>query len=281
MGIGPISAIYQARFMRYLANRGLADTGDRRVWGVFGDGEMDEPESIGALTLAAREQLDNLTFIINCNLQRLDGPVRGNGQIIQELESLFTGAGWNVIKVLWGSDWDALFARDTQHALLRRVRRNRRRRVPDVSAPTTAPTTVEHFFEQDPELAGAGRAHVDGEIDALQTRRPRPAQALCRLRGGASITAASRRSFWPRPRRATAWAASGESRMTAHQQKKLDVDALKAFRDRFQLPLSDQDVAALRFYKPPKTAASCSYLQRTPRRARRLSAGAPARMRRQ
>src|ERR1700686_1473668 len=121
MGIGPISAIYQARFLRYLAHRGLADTGNRRVWGVFGDGEMDEPESIGALSLAARELLDNLTFIINCNLQRLDGPVRGNGQIIQELESLIAGAGWNVIKVLWGSEWDALFARDSQHALLRRL----------------------------------------------------------------------------------------------------------------------------------------------------------------
>ncbi len=120
MGIGPINAIYQARFLRYLSHRGLAATEERRVWGIFGDGEMDEPESMAALTLAAREGLDNLTFVINCNLQRLDGPVRGNGQIIQELEALFTGAGWNVIKVLWGSDWDALFARDTEHALLRR-----------------------------------------------------------------------------------------------------------------------------------------------------------------
>ena len=120
MGIGPISSIYAARFMRYLDARGLAETKDRHVWGVFGDGEMDEPESIGALGLAAREKLDNLTFIINCNLQRLDGPVRGNGQVIQEFEALFTGAGWNVVKVLWGSDWDALFARDKNHALLRR-----------------------------------------------------------------------------------------------------------------------------------------------------------------
>ncbi len=120
MGLGPISAIYQARFMRYLAGRGQIDTRDRHVWGVFGDGEMDEPESIAGLTLAAREKLDNLTFIVNCNLQRLDGPVRGNGQIIQELEALFHGAGWNVIKVLWGSDWDGLFARDHGHVLLRR-----------------------------------------------------------------------------------------------------------------------------------------------------------------
>ena len=123
MGIGPISSVYHAHFMRYLEHRGLSDTSKRRVWSVIGDGEMDEPESIAALTLAAREKLDNLTFIINCNLQRLDGPVRGNGQIIQELESLFAGAGWNVIKVLWGSDWDPLFARDKHHALLRQLAR--------------------------------------------------------------------------------------------------------------------------------------------------------------
>src|ERR1700722_13070765 len=121
MGIGPINSIYQARFMRYLAHRGLADTAARHVWGVFGDGEMDEPESVGALTLAAREQLDNLTFVINCNLQRLDGPVRGNGQIIQELESLFNGAGWNVIKVLWGSDWDEVIAADKTGLLIKRM----------------------------------------------------------------------------------------------------------------------------------------------------------------
>ena len=120
MGIGPISAVYQARYMRYLEHRNLAETADRHVWGVFGDGEMDEPESIAGLTLAAREKLDNLTFIVNCNLQRLDGPVRGNGQVIQELEALFTGAGWNVVKVIWGSDWDPLFSRDTNNALLQR-----------------------------------------------------------------------------------------------------------------------------------------------------------------
>ena len=142
MGIGPINAIYQARFMRYLAHRGLARRpAHRHVWGVFGDGEMDEPESIAALTLAAREKLDNLTFVINCNLQRLDGPVRGNGQIIQELESLFTGAGWNVIKVLWGSDWDrAVRARHRPRAAARASPRpstaSTRR-----SAPRTAPTT--------------------------------------------------------------------------------------------------------------------------------------------
>ena len=140
MGIGPISSIYQARFMRYLQHRGLAQTEERHVWGVFGDGEMDEPESVAALTLAAREQLDNLTFVINCNLQRLDGPVRGNGQIIQELEGLFAGAGWNVIKVLWGSDWDPLFARDDHHVLLRQLATTVDGAVSDAWAPMTAPT---------------------------------------------------------------------------------------------------------------------------------------------
>ena len=151
MGIGPISSIYQARFLRYLEHRGIADTSKRHVWGVFGDGEMDEPESIAALSLAAREKLDNLTFVINCNLQRLDGPVRGNGQIIQELESTFTGAGWNVIKVIWGSDWDALFARDHNHALLRRFAETVDGQYQTLGANDGAYNRA-HFFDLDPEL---------------------------------------------------------------------------------------------------------------------------------
>jgi outer membrane receptor protein involved in Fe transport/transketolase N-terminal domain/subunit len=167
MGIGPINAIYQARFMRYMADRGLADTADRRVWGVLGDGEMDEPESVGALTLAARERLDNLTFVINCNLQRLDGPVRGNGQIIQELESQFAGAGWNVIKVLWGSDWDALFARDTQHALLRRLAATLDGEYQNLGAKDGA-YNVEHFFKKDADIQALVAHMTDAEIDALK-----------------------------------------------------------------------------------------------------------------
>jgi pyruvate dehydrogenase complex dehydrogenase (E1) component len=173
MGIGPISAIYQARFMRYLAHRGASRTpANRRVWGVFGDGEMDEPESIGALSLAAREHLDNLTFVINCNLQRLDGPVRGNGQIIQELESLFAGAGWNVIKVLWGSEWDALFARDTQHALLRRLAATVDGEYQNLGAKDGA-YNVEHFFKKDPGDPVAGRAHDRRGDRRAQARWPR------------------------------------------------------------------------------------------------------------
>jgi pyruvate dehydrogenase E1 component len=181
MGIGPISAVYQARFMRYLQDRGLSDTAQRHVWGVFGDGEMDEPESIAGLTLAAREKLDNLTFIINCNLQRLDGPVRGNGQVIQELESLFTGAGWNVIKVIWGSDWDPLFSRDTNHVLLRRFAADRRRPVPD---PRRQRRRLQPgaLFPADPEVQAAGVAHVECRDRRAEARRPRLPQALRGLR---------------------------------------------------------------------------------------------------
>jgi pyruvate dehydrogenase E1 component len=258
MGIGPISAIYQARFLRYLAHRGLVDSGDRRVWGVFGDGEMDEPESVGALSLAAREQLDNLTFIINCNLQRLDGPVRGNGQIIQELESLFAGAGWNVIKVLWGSEWDALFARDTQHALLRRLAATVDGEYQNLGAKDGA-YNVEHFFKKDLEIQALVAHMSDGEIDALK----RGGHDLRKLY--AAFAAAKNHPGQPtvilaKTKKGYGMGGVGESRMTAHQAKKLDVAALKAFRDRFQLPLSDQDVAALRFYKPPADSRELGYL---------------------
>jgi pyruvate dehydrogenase E1 component len=274
MGIGPISAIYQARFMRYLANRGLLDTGARRVWGVFGDGEMDEPESIGALSLAARERLDNLTFVINCNLQRLDGPVRGNGQIIQELESLFAGAGWNVIKVLWGSEWDALFARDTQHALLRRLAATVDGEYQNLGARDGA-YNVEHFFKKDLEIQSLVAHMTDAEIDALKRgghdlRKLHAAFAAARShRGQPTVILAKTKKGY-------GMGGVGESRMTAHQAKKLDVAALKVFRDRFQLPLSDDDVAALRFYRPPEHSRELEYLAE--RRAA-LGGALPARRR--
>ncbi|MGC2461707.1 MAG: alpha-ketoglutarate dehydrogenase [Steroidobacteraceae bacterium] len=268
MGIGPISAIYQARFLRYLADRGLADTGNRRVWGVFGDGEMDEPESIGALSLAAREHLDNLTFIINCNLQRLDGPVRGNGQIIQELESLFAGAGWNVIKVLWGSEWDALFARDTQHALLRRLAATVDGEYQNLGAKDGA-YNVEHFFKKDLEIQALVAHMTDGEIDALKRGGHDPRKLY------AAFAAAKNHRDQPtvvlaKTKKGYGMGGVGESRMTAHQAKKLEVDALKAFRDRFQLPLSDEDVGALRFYKPPEHSRELGYLSE-----RRAALGGP------
>ncbi|MDH4050680.1 MAG: alpha-ketoglutarate dehydrogenase [Rubrivivax sp.] len=259
MGLGPISAIYQARFMRYLQQRGLVADSGRRVWGVFGDGEMDEPESIGGLTLAARDGLDNLCFVINCNLQRLDGPVRGNSQIIQELESLFNGAGWNVIKVLWGSDWDELFARDTTHALLRAFADT-----PDGEYQTLGANdghyNFERFFGRAPELRELVSHLSEAQIDALK-------------RGGhdfrklfAAFRAAREHTGQPtvilaKTKKGYGMGTAGESRMTVHQQKKLDVEALKAFRDRFALPLSDDDVAAMRFQSFAEGSRELTYLR--------------------
>jgi pyruvate dehydrogenase E1 component len=266
MGIGPINAIYQARFMRYLEHRGLVPASARRVWGVFGDGEMDEPESIGALTLAAREQLDNLTFIINCNLQRLDGPVRGNGQIIQELEGLFTGAGWNVIKVLWGSDWDALFARDTHHALLRRFAETTDGQYQTLGANDGAYNQA-HFFQLDPELR-ALVAHMSlADIDALK----RGGHDMRKLYAAFSAARAHRGQptvILAKTKKGYGMGGTGESRMTSHQQKKLDVTTLRSFRDRFALPLTDAQIADLRFIKPPEDSAEVRYL-----RARRAELG--------
>jgi pyruvate dehydrogenase E1 component len=259
MGIGPISAIYQARFLRYLEHRGIAPTSQRRVWGVFGDGEMDEPESIAALSLAAREELDNLTFVINCNLQRLDGPVRGNGQIIQELESLFTGAGWNVIKVVWGSDWDALFARDRNHVLLRRFAATVDGQYQTLGANDGAYNRA-HFFDLDPELQALVSHMTPEEIDGLR-------------RGGhdfrklyAAFAAAASHEGRPtvilaKTKKGYGMGQAGESRNTAHQQKKLDVDALKAFRDRFALPLDDEQVAGMTLYRPAEDSAELRYLR--------------------
>jgi len=268
MGIGPINAIYQARFLRYLEHRGLATSSQRRVWGVFGDGEMDEPESVGALTLAAREKLDNLTFIINCNLQRLDGPVRGNGQIIQELEALFTGAGWNVIKVLWGSDWDALFARDTNHALLRAFSKTVDGQYQTLGANDGA-YNQEHFFALDPELR-ALVAHMSlAEIDALK----RGGHDFRKLYAAFSAAAAHRGQptvILAKTKKGYGMGRAGESRMTAHQEKKLDVEALLAFRDRFNLPLEDAAVAELRFYRPAEDSVEMRYL-----RERRAVLGGP------
>ncbi len=259
MGIGPINAIYQARFLRYLAHRALADTKGRHVWGVFGDGEMDEPEAVGALALAAREKLDNLTFIVNCNLQRLDGPVRGNGQIIQELEALFSGAGWNVIKVLWGSDWDEIFARDTGNALLRRLAATVDGEYQTLGA-KDGTYNSEKFFKKDPAIQRLVNHLSDGQIDALRRGGHDPRKLY------AAFLAAVNHSGQPtvilaKTKKGYGMGGAGESRMTSHQAKKLDVEALAAFRDRFGLPLTDEDVAELRFYKPAPSSPELRYLQ--------------------
>ena len=274
MGIGPLSAVYQARFMRYLQHRGLASTEGRHVWGVFGDGEMDEPESIAGLSLAAREQLDNLTFIVNCNLQRLDGPVRGNGQIIQELEGLFAGAGWNVIKVLWGSEWDALFARDTDHVLLRHLAAT-----PDGQFQTLGANdgayNLEHFFKKDPQVKRLVEHMSAEQINALK-RGGHDFRKLYAAFAAAKACKGRPTVILAKTKKGYGMSAAGESRMTAHQAKKLDVEALLAFRDRFHLPLSDDDVTQLRFYRPADDSPVMHYL-----RQRRAALGGPLPARKQ
>jgi len=266
MGIGPINSIYQARFMRYLQNRGLAQTEGRKVWGFFGDGEMDEPESMGALSLAAREGLDNLFFVINCNLQRLDGPVRSNGRIIDELEAHFSGAGWNVIKVVWGSDWDALFARDSTSALARAFAHTVDGQFQTFSANDGA-YNRERFFGQNAELAALAAQLSDEEIDRLRrgghdVRKLHAAYAKALAHRGQPtvILAKTMKGF--------GMGTSGQGRMTTHQQKKLDFDDLKAFRDRFRLPISDEDVEQVKFYKPAENSPEMQYLH-----ARRAALG--------
>ena len=268
MGIGPLNAVYQARYMRYLEGRGLATTEGRHVWGVFGDGEMDEPESIAGLTLAAREGLDNLTFIVNCNLQRLDGPVRGNGQIIQELESLFIGAGWNVIKVLWGSEWDSLFARDTDQVLLRRFAETVDGEYQDLGSKDGDYNRAK-FFDADPATRRLVAHMTDDEINRLK-------------RGGHDLRKlyaayAAAKSFKGKPtvilaktKKGFGMGGAGESRMSSHQAKSLDMEALTTFRDRFSLPLTNDDLENLRFYKPKEDSPELNYL-----RQKRAALGGP------
>ena len=268
MGIGPLNAVYQARYMRYLEGRGLATTEGRHVWGVFGDGEMDEPESIAGLTLAAREGLDNLTFIVNCNLQRLDGPVRGNGQIIQELESLFVGAGWNVIKVLWGSEWDSLFARDTDQVLLRRFAETVDGEYQDLGSKDGDYNRAK-FFDADPATRRLVAHMTDDEINRLK-------------RGGHDLRKlyaayAAAKSFKGKPtvilaktKKGFGMGSAGESSMSSHQAKSLDMEALTTFRDRFSLPLTNDDLENLRFYKPKEDSPELNYL-----RQKRAALGGP------
>jgi pyruvate dehydrogenase E1 component len=258
MGLGPISAIYQARLLRYLHHRGLADTTGRRVWGVFGDGEMDEPESMSALTMAAREKLDNLTVVVNCNLQRLDGPVRGNGRIIDELEALFGGAGWNVIKLIWGSDWDGLLARDRSGALVHALGNTVDGQYQTFAA-NDGRFNRERFFGQHPDLQALAQGLTDEQIDRLK-------------RGGhdlVKIHAAYRAATLHRGRPTVILAhtkkgygmgAAGQGRMTTHQQKKIEQHDLLEIRDRARLPLTDEEVEALTFIKPPDDSPEMRYL---------------------
>ena len=258
MGLGPITSIYQARFMRYLNNRSLLGSTDRRVWAFVGDGEMDEPESVAGLTLAAREGLDNLIFVVNCNLQRLDGPVRGNGKIIQELEQLFGGAGWNVIKLLWGSDWDDLFARDKNNAILRRLEETVDGDLQSYAA-HDASFNREKFFNKYEELRQLVAHMSDAEIDGLTRGGHDPVkiyaafEAAVRHTGAPTVILAQTKKGYGLGR----WA---EGLMASHQQKKLGTEALFSFRDRFELPISNQDAENAQFYKPAAESPEMRYL---------------------
>lgn len=272
MGIGPINSIYQARFMRYLEARGIREMGDRHVWGVFGDGEMDEPESIAGLTLAAREQLDNLTFIVNCNLQRLDGPVRGNGQIVQELAALFTGAGWNVIKVLWGSEWDELFSRDTKHVLLSTLAATVDGQYQNLGSKDGA-YNLAHFFQQSDELQSLVAHMSADEIHALK-RGGHDFRKLYAAFSEARMTRGKPTVILAKTKKGYGMGRAGESKMIAHQAKTLDLDALKSYRDRFSLPLSDADLEQLKFLQPEQDSPELVYLKA---RRQALGGALPAR----
>jgi pyruvate dehydrogenase E1 component len=258
MGIGPISSIYHARFMRYLTHRGLLDCGGRKVWGVFGDGEMDEPESMSALTLASREKLDNLVWVVNCNLQRLDGPVRGNGKIVDELERLFRGAGWNVIKLLWGSDWDGLFARDLTQALARAFSHTVDGQMQTFAA-KDGRFNRDNFFGQNEELARLAQGMTDEQIDRLK----RGGHDLVKIHAAYAAAAAHDGGptvIFAHTKKGYGMGAAGQGRMTTHSQKKLDGTALLEFRNRFNLPLSDEQAKNLEFYKPAADSAEMNYL---------------------
>ncbi len=259
MGLSPIMAIYQARFMRYLEDRGLRAPSDAKVWAFLGDGETDEPEALGAITLAAREKLDNLIFVVNCNLQRLDGPVRGNGQIIQELEAAFRGAGWNVIKVIWGSDWDPLLANDRDGLLVKRMGE-----IVDGQyqkyAVESGRYIREHFWGADPRLLEMVKHLSDEQLGRLRLGGHDPVKvynayrAAVRHRGAPTVILA-------RTIKGYGLGEAGEGKNITHQQKKLNEDELRAFRTRFGIPISDDQIKEAPFYRPPEDAPEMRYLR--------------------
>jgi pyruvate dehydrogenase E1 component len=258
MGLGPIMGIYQARFLKYLHDRGIADTSDRKVWVFCGDGEMDEPESLGAISLASREKLDNLIFVVNCNLQRLDGPVRGNGKIIQELESDFRGSGWNVIKVIWGSYWDPLIAMDKTGLLKKRMEECVDGEYQNFKAKGGA-YTREHFFGKYPELKEMVAAMSDQDIWRLNRGGHDPHKVF------AAYAAATSHKGQPsvvlaKTVKGYGMGDAGEGQNITHQQKSMDIDSLKAFRDRFDLQITNEEVEKLSFHKPAPDSPEIKYM---------------------
>lgn len=259
MGLGPLMAIYQARFNRYLEDRGLKKTGNSHVWAFLGDGETDEPETLGAITLASREKLDNLIFVINCNLQRLDGPVRGNGKIIQELEAAFRGAGWNVIKVVWGSDWDQLLARDTKGKLVKRMSEIVDGQYQKYSVESGA-YFRQDFFGVDPELLEMVSHLTDEQLKKMKRGGHDPEKVYTAMKAAVEhkgqptvILAKTIKGY--------GLGESGEGKNITHQQKKLNEDELKEFRTRFGIPISDAEIEKVPFYKPADDSAEIKYLK--------------------
>ena len=259
LGIGPITSIYQARFMKYLQARGLAQTEGRKVWCFVGDGEVDEPETMGSAGMAGRERLDNLIWVVNCNLQRLDGPVRGNGKIIQELESDFRGAGWNVIKVIWGSRWDSLLAADTDGRLVRVMEDSVDGEYQTYKSRDGA-YVREHFFGKDPVLLERV-AHMSDEEIWLLNRGGLDQQKVYAAYHEAVRHTGQPTVILAKTIKGYGMGASGEGQMVTHQAKKMTEDALLQFRDRFELPLSDEQVRAAGYYKPPEDSPEMRYLR--------------------
>jgi len=259
MGLGPLMAIYQARFLKYLHARGIADTSKRKVWVFLGDGEMDEPESLGAIGLAAREKLDNLIFVVNCNLQRLDGPVRGNGKIIQELESEFRGAGWNVIKLIWGSYWDPLLARDKQE-LLRKVMMETLDGDYQAYKANDGAFVRKHFFGKHPELLKMVENMSDEDIWRLNRGGHDPQKVYAAYHRAVN-TVGQPTVMLIKTVKGYGMGKIGEGKNTAHQTKKLQDEDIKAFRDRFNIPIPDSELAKIPFYKPADDTPEMQYLQ--------------------
>ncbi|MDP2013229.1 MAG: pyruvate dehydrogenase (acetyl-transferring), homodimeric type, partial [Actinomycetota bacterium] len=274
MGIGPLNAIYQARYNKYLAHRGIKDTSDQHVWAFLGDGEMDEVDAVGALTLAAREELDNLTFVVNCNLQRLDGPVRGNGKIIQELESLFRGAGWNVLKVVWGRKWDELLAADREGALVNLMNNTVDGDFQTFKAEDGA-FVREHFFGRDPRTAKLVETWSDDDIWALRRgghdyRKMYAAyNAAMQVKGQPTVILAKTVKGW-------SLGSHFEGRNSTHQMKKLTLEDLLSFRDRMQIPIPDSEMDPYLppYYHPGPDDEAVQYVQHA---RRRLGGPVPAR----
>ena len=258
MGLGPLIAIYQARFNRYLEDRGFKNPSNNKVWAFLGDGETDEPEALGAITLAAREKLDNLIFVINCNLQRLDGPVRGNGKIIQELEAAFRGAGWNVIKVVWGEDWDSLLDEDIDGKLVKRMTEVVDGQYQKYSV-ETGKYFREHFFGADPDLLGMAKNLSDDQLHKMKRGGHDPEKVYAAFKmavehkGQPTVILAKTIKGY-------GLGESGEGKNISHQQKKLNEDELKEFRTRFGIPISDDDVAKAPFYRPSDDSPEIKYI---------------------